>query len=160
MSTTSTARSAAYNDRRTRTTRPRVPSLREEAKQKPVPQDEHLPKTPVGPAAVPLPPSGGTSWSGRTKESAPFTTERKTENTQITTKEKIQIRMRSPRKQAAQNRDERARSSDREGIRPHSRAGDGAEGLVSPRKDHKSAPAQPTVKGICSLADLLMQELC
>lgn len=160
MSTTSTARSTAYNDRRTRTSRPRVPSLRDDAKQRPIPRDEHPPKTPVGAADVPLPPSGGTSWSGRTKESVTFPTERKTENTYITTKEQIQVRMRSPRKQTPNFRDERARSSDREGIRPRSRAGAGAESLPASRKDHESSRAQSTVKGICRPVFVSARELC
>lgn len=152
MSTTSTARSTAYNDRRARTTRPRVPSLRDDAQQRPLSQDGHLPQTPVGAAGVPLPPSGGTSWSGRTKESVPFTTERKTEKTQVTTKEQLQVRMRSPRKQPPQQKDARAPS-------PDSRAGAGAESLTAARKD-KTARAQSTIKGICSLVVTSIQESC
>jgi len=151
MSTTSTARSTAYNDRRTRTSRPRVPSLRDDAKQRPNSQDETLPKTPVGAAGVPLPPSGGTPWSGRTKESVTFPTERKTEHTQITTKEKIHVRMRSPRKQTSSHRDERARSSDGEGIRPLSRAGAGHENLPVSRKDREVSRARSPVKGILQI---------
>jgi len=159
MSTTSTARSTAYNDRRARTTRPRVPSLRDDAKQRPLSQDGHLPQTPVGAAGVPLPPSGGTSWSGRTKESVPFTTERKTEKTQVTTKEQLQVQMRSPRKQPPHQKDARARSPDRDGVRPDSRAGAGAESLTAPRKDKRARP-QSTVKGMCSMVVMLIQESC
>ena len=154
MSTTSTARSTAY---KTRASRPRVPSLRNDAKQRPNSQDEHLPKTPTGAAGVPLPPSGGTSWSGRTKELIPFTTERKTEKTQVTTKEQIQVRTRSPPKHTPKRSDERARSSDREGLRPDSRSGAGVVTLTAPRNDDERSRAQSVVKGISSPVIALRQ---
>ncbi len=148
MSTTSTARSTAYNDRRNRVTRPRVPSLRNDAKQKSTAQDE----PPVNTSnAKPLR-NDASSWTSPREEINGQPTERRTETTKVITKERLNVQMRSPRKQSMGQDGKGARDGDEEGRRPDSRTSTGAESSAATRNKHGGSRTQSAVTGFGSPA--------
>jgi len=143
MSTTSNTRSAAYNDRRTTastSTRPRVPPSRADAKQRPTSQDGPLPQTSIADADLP---NGNAPGPNRRKGNATFPSERRTEKTQVITKESLQVRTRSRSKRPTNDSSGSGRSWDRDKVRPGSRAG--AESSAGPRREHESSQGQSAV---------------
>lgn len=116
MSTISTARGTTQNERKTRSSRPRVPSLRSDATKKPTSQSEH--SSQVGSAGAVQ--NGTESRSSRGKEPNTVPTERKREKAQVTTQGRLEVHLRSPRKQATQQEDERRQNSEKDGFRPPS----------------------------------------
>lgn len=107
MSSAGNARSAAYNDRRTAATtsaKPRAPSARADAKERPDSQGELFPQdsaSNVGSVSRRAAP-GTHKASG----SIGGTRERRTEKTHITTKETLQVRITSPERRPKGNSDE------------------------------------------------------
>lgn len=106
MSSAGNARSAAYNDRRTAATssaKPRAPSARADAKERPdsrgelFPQDSASNVGSVSRRAAPGTHKASGSIGG--------TRERRTEKTHITTKEKVQVRIKSPERRPKGNSD-------------------------------------------------------
>lgn len=147
MSTTSAARSAAYSDRRTtasNSTRPRPPPGRADAKQRPNSQDGP-PHASMADADLP---NGSAAGSNRRKGVTSYPTERRTEKTQITMKENIQIRRRSPSKQPTTDSGGSGRSWDREKVRPTSLVGAGSS--AEERKEHESSQCLSIVALLCN----------
>lgn len=107
MSSAGNARRAAYNDRRTAATsgaKPRAPSARADAKERPdsrgelFPQDSASNVGSVSRRAAPGTHKASGSIGG--------TKERRTEKTHITTKETLQIRVKSPERRPKESSDD------------------------------------------------------
>ena len=137
MSSIGNARSAAYNDRRTAATsgaKPRAPSARADAKERPDSRGELFPQdsaSNAGSGSRRAPP-GAHKASG----AIGATRERRTEKTHITTKDTLQVQIRSPEKRPKGSSDEGRQRlpKENEPIMPDTRA---TGRCISPPKKEK-----------------------